>query len=796
MAEGVGDVAQRDHDDASWAPSSPLASLAKPSCGDQCLVQRPEQLSRDQQKTFVTVAIRVKPAAANTPDTQVAVWSETRGDSHVVCLNRGYILEEYEFPHVISPTDDNQALFDYLQGSTLAESVCSGVNETLFAYGPTGSGKTHTIFGARREPGLLGFFVSSIFDQATHNIPGSTVHLCCYEVVGDTLTDLLDTTDFVEQGLLQAADIVYDEIFLKTYKCKYQIVCADGPDACMRLLDGARANRTAGVSSANATSSRSHAVVQIFVQNPNARAGSASVGALTLVDLAGAERENENPSVNGQKTARLLNTSLSSLNRLLRKLQTGSLGESERRQSVLNKCLWDYLRPGCGIGLIFCVSPLWEHRGLSLSTLAMATDSRLIRSRRKSQFIKIPPPQPSAQRPPLPPRSSAGAAVPRGVATPRMSSAGAPSSCSLPSTPRSSKSGVDWGSKSGDSPRHETPTFDSGAMASRGRACPAKLTAASLGSSSRASSVGSSTMRWEGSASIHAVNLTRAAGRGGRKEGGVQPSTPRRRKEEGGGRPEHPREESDPRRLERQLARERAKSQERISHVELERDNLSSENRALQCECDSLRALFIQQQRQQLAFWSAAVSEPLAGGALRPPSAVGDTCNDMHRDDDIEECEYDTPVRTKTTVQLSSEFPPRPVSLRDAAVAAAVQLASAPPASYQIDPCSHGSLHAASASPIAPPETAATADKIDRRGRGASFWSRRHRSRHGGGDFDGDADVGASADGASAGGTADSELSTACTASPSSSVHGGYNNTSNNGSRRATGALLRASFAR
>ncbi len=28
------------------------------------------------------------------------------------------------------------------------------------------------------------------------------------------------------------------------------------------------------------------------------------------------------------------------------------------RQSVLNKCLWDYLRPGCGIALIFCVSPL------------------------------------------------------------------------------------------------------------------------------------------------------------------------------------------------------------------------------------------------------------------------------------------------------------------------------------------------------------------------------------------------------------------------------------------------------
>ena len=122
-------------------------------------------------------------------------------------------------------------------------------------------------------------------------------------------------------------------------------------------------------------------------------------------------------------------------NRLLRKLQTGSLGESERRlpgctgksgfrsmrvrrrrrawlllrQSVLNKCLWEYLRPGCGIALVFCASPLQppqdmfhrneyqhlqrmlrvlfvvygmlksdaqqrlQHRAATLSTLAMAT---------------------------------------------------------------------------------------------------------------------------------------------------------------------------------------------------------------------------------------------------------------------------------------------------------------------------------------------------------------------------------------------------------------------------------------
>merc|ERR1719265_2675480 len=155
---------------------------------------------------------------------------------------------------------------------------------------------------------------------------------------------------------------------------------------------------TSGTSSYNDRSSRSHAVCQFFIQNgcPQDDKHGGSIGALTLVDLAGAEKEHENPSEQGRKSARLLNTSLSSLNRLLRKLQTNSLDESERRQSVLNKCLWEYLRPGCGIALIFCVSPLMKHRVITLSTLAMATDSKLIHNRRRSQVIQIPTAAPAA----------------------------------------------------------------------------------------------------------------------------------------------------------------------------------------------------------------------------------------------------------------------------------------------------------------------------------------------------------------------------------------------------------------
>lgn len=302
-------------------------------------------------------------------------------------------MEEYEFSRVFGPEDDNQRLFSELQAEALTESVFSGVNETLFAYGQTGSGKTHTIFGGAKDAGLLELFVQQIFAArgpfATES-SSSSVHLCCYEVLGESLTDLLDSSNLLAEGALHEDDIVYDELYIKTQKCRYQICHVRSAEQCLALLHLARRRRTSGVSSQNSDSSRSHAIVHLFVQTPQ-RNGAAAIGTLTLVDLAGTEKEQENPSEQGRKSARLLNTSLCSLNRLLRKLQMGCLDESERRQSVLNKCLWEYLRPGCGIALIFCVSPLLQHRSASLSTLAMATDSKAIHSQRKSQYIPVSP---------------------------------------------------------------------------------------------------------------------------------------------------------------------------------------------------------------------------------------------------------------------------------------------------------------------------------------------------------------------------------------------------------------------
>jgi len=583
------------------SPGGPERNLRMEPVASNATSGRREEINSGRRRPhhFVSVAVRIRPVLGHTGE-QRAVYAKPPVNGVVqprLCCNRGYILEEYEFSHVFGPQDDNCNLFNDLQGALITSSVFSGVNETLFAYGQTGSGKTHTIFGTREEPGLLQLFVRSVFDQSEVST-GSTIHICCYEILGDSLTDLLSPEPLLESGELREEDIVYDELFIKTQRCRYQIIRVSTISACLSLLYDARLNRTAGVSSCNSSSSRSHAVVHLFVQNPASESSSSSsIGALTLVDLAGTEKEHENPSEQGRKSARLLNTSLSSLNRLLRKLQTGTLDESERRQSVLNKCLWEYLRPGCGISLIFCVNPLLRYRAISLSTLAMATDSKLIQSHRKAQYVQLPPP--SHQEPQQ--------LVPRMPRSPRRRPVSSAQAASAPSTPRDLQ-GSEQLSR-GTTPRcraasrisanERTPDF---CMTPRmGGVCN------SVGGTPSSAPSGYSAPALESTnpfALSHEIlheplapdELERLYGYDLRSPAAVRSLALQNTK------------------LRRKLSRARAKSQERITRAERERDVISARNAALQRECESLRNLFIRQQQQQLAFWTGPFIDMVAPG--------------------------------------------------------------------------------------------------------------------------------------------------------------------------------------
>ena len=85
--------------------------------------------------------------------------------------------------------------FSHIITSIPNVSVSQGFNSTIFAYGQTASGKTHTMLGTDSEPGVIWRSVNSIFDQIIEaDDAGDRKFLirCAYlEIYNEGLTDLL-----------------------------------------------------------------------------------------------------------------------------------------------------------------------------------------------------------------------------------------------------------------------------------------------------------------------------------------------------------------------------------------------------------------------------------------------------------------------------------------------------------------------------------------------------------------------------------------------------------------------------
>ena len=63
--------------------------------------------------------------------------------------------------------DDNTTQGDVYEATTknLLDSVLDGYNATVFAYGATGCGKTHTITGTAQQPGIIFLTMQELFEK-------------------------------------------------------------------------------------------------------------------------------------------------------------------------------------------------------------------------------------------------------------------------------------------------------------------------------------------------------------------------------------------------------------------------------------------------------------------------------------------------------------------------------------------------------------------------------------------------------------------------------------------------------
>lgn len=74
------------------------------------------------------------------------------------------------------------------------EGIIDGINATIFAYGATGTGKTHTMIGSENLPGITVLTVADLFDaiEQTKHEKEYRLTMSYMEVYNETIRDLLN----------------------------------------------------------------------------------------------------------------------------------------------------------------------------------------------------------------------------------------------------------------------------------------------------------------------------------------------------------------------------------------------------------------------------------------------------------------------------------------------------------------------------------------------------------------------------------------------------------------------------
>ncbi|CAH2018320.1 unnamed protein product [Acanthoscelides obtectus] len=200
----------------------------------------------------------------------------------------------------------------------LVDSFMEGFNATIFAYGQTSSGKTHTILGNKTDPGLFQLVSNQLFQHVADQVDKRYLIRCSYiEIYNEKINDLLDKSN---QGLTIREDIKGNVLL----DAREAVV--DNVDKVMEnMMQGNKIRRVAATRM-NERSSRSHTIFRIILESKDAnqKDGPVHISYLNLMDLAGSERVSLTKAAGERlKEGANINKSLSVLGNVIRQLSEG-----------------------------------------------------------------------------------------------------------------------------------------------------------------------------------------------------------------------------------------------------------------------------------------------------------------------------------------------------------------------------------------------------------------------------------------------------------------------------------------
>lgn len=296
-------------------------------------------------------------------------------------LNNSAGNRSYTFDRVFTDAHAQKLIYDH-SAFPIVEWLFEGFNCTIFAYGQTGCGKTHTMMGDAESPDEMGIVPrtfahcrSIICAEKDKRFLLKASYLEIYnECVFDLLCDKRSKLDLKEDAK--------KGVYVKDLS----VVTVGTLEEMRKIMEKGNAARTVGATAMNQDSSRSHSIFTLYVEASEEVEGKSryTSSKLSLVDLAGSERATKtNAKGSRLKEGTMINLSLSALGNVIQALVDGKSKYIPYRDSKLTRLLQDSLGGNTRTLMIAAVSPAFSNMEETLSTLRYANRAKNIKNKPK-----------------------------------------------------------------------------------------------------------------------------------------------------------------------------------------------------------------------------------------------------------------------------------------------------------------------------------------------------------------------------------------------------------------------------
>ncbi|GMJ03555.1 kinesin 7.4 [Hibiscus trionum] len=262
------------------------------------------QLEAPRSGDSISVTVRFRPLSEREFQKGDAIAWYADGDR--IVRNEYNPATAYAFDRVFGPHTATQEVYE-VAAKPVVQAAMEGVNGTVFAYGVTSSGKTHTMHGDQNAPGIIPLAIKDVF-SIIQDTPGREflLRVSYLEIYNEVINDLLDPTG---QNLRVREDAqgTYVE------GIKEEVVLS--PGHVLSFIAAGEEHRHVGSNNFNLFSSRSHTIFTLMIESSahGDEYDGVVFSQLNLIDLAGSESSKTETTGIRRKEGSYINKSLLTL---------------------------------------------------------------------------------------------------------------------------------------------------------------------------------------------------------------------------------------------------------------------------------------------------------------------------------------------------------------------------------------------------------------------------------------------------------------------------------------------------